>query len=133
MQRNQDTSTACKIACKPCMQFCNVYLQPSLIVCVLLFFCFSDQDFNTPANTVANLGQRPRRCRLVTLTSPWQYTSLDAKPPVVCVDACQTVPGTDSRYQVDESGGSCNLVISGLTLDLSGTYTCQDPWGEMAS
>ena len=32
MQRNQDTSTACKIARQPDMQICNVYLQPNGLV-----------------------------------------------------------------------------------------------------
>ena len=72
------------------------------------------------------------QCRLVSTNIVWMYTSLDAKPPVLLVDSCQTVNGADPRYQVDKSNGSCNLVISNLTFELSGTYTCQDVWGDMS-
>ena len=42
------------------------------------------------------------------------------------MDNCLTIPGTDPRYGVDQSDAACNLVISSLTFDLAGTYTCQD-------
>jgi hypothetical protein len=79
-----------------------------------------------PLNVAALIGEAViLSCRRLTQNIAWTFTPVNGLGGLVAVD-CEPVAAVVEIYRIDSTNEACHLIIDMVTINLAGTYTCQD-------
>jgi len=80
-----------------------------------------------PENVAAVAGNSlTLSCRRRTQNVAWMFSAAGTGAAVLIAYNCQILGTFSDLYRIDDTNHACHLVIERLSLDLAGTYSCQD-------
>src|SRR6218665_508089 len=81
----------------------------------------------SPKNELAEIGSSVRlMCRRTSPLIRWTFYPTGSSTAAIVVEGCRVTEDITGQYIVDITDLSCNLYISAVKMNQSGTYACQD-------